>query len=186
MFDAEQNLMLLFEAAHFSSRIVGLDLKISTALPNGALGRRPAVMACLLLGSSNTELLLRTAKLAARRLRGDFFAVYVSPPRESFFRSTSSLDSELTYASSFGAKMVKLVSRDTAGAFLDFARKAGVSEIFIARPQPRPFYRSIFPSPYSALLRRAEGFRIRVVGLAVNQSIHNIDLRIRHGEATHS
>jgi hypothetical protein len=112
--------MLQFEAAHFCP-ILPLTSPETMARHNTQVapeGSGTAVMACLLPGASSTELLLKTAKLAARDLRGDFFAVCVSPPRGLFFKPASSLDSDLTYASSFGANTVRLVSRDAAGSSL--------------------------------------------------------------------
>jgi K+-sensing histidine kinase KdpD len=160
--------MLQFEAAHFCPNLVRTRPKPTTwrtirAVPKGS-GR--AVMACLLPGVSSAELLLKT-ELAARDLGGELFAVCVSPPRGFFSRSTTTLDSDLTYASSFGAKTVRLVSRDVTGAFLDFALKAGVSRIFVTRTPPPPFYKFFFTSTYCELLRRAKGLRIEVVGLAL-------------------
>lgn len=129
--------------------------------------QKTAGMACLLAGAYGTDLLLETAMLAARELGGDLYVACVCSPSTLFSKATTILmNRELIHAGSLGAKTVWLESRDVAGAFLDFARQAGVSRIFVSRTPPRPFYRAFLSSPYCDLLRRGEGFRIEVVGFA--------------------
>jgi K+-sensing histidine kinase KdpD len=157
--------MLDLEAAYFCPSLVRAKPTTPSTIRVAPKSSGRAIMACLLPGAFSTELLLKTAGLAARDLRADLIAVCISPPRGLFSKPASSLDDELTYASSLGAKTVRLVSRDAAGAILDFAKNAHVSRIYASRTPPPHFCKFFSTSPYCELLRRGEGFRIEIVGL---------------------
>jgi K+-sensing histidine kinase KdpD len=127
--------------------------------------QKTAVMACLLEDTRRIDLLLETAMRAARELDGKLYVVGVGSSNNSFMETTVALiKRDLRRAALPGAKLVLLHSRDAAGALLSFARQAGVSRIIVSRAPRRPFYKSLFSSPHSNLLRRCEGFQIEVVG----------------------
>ena len=126
---------------------------------------RTAVMACLSArGSSNGEL-LRRASAAAREHDGQFYAVFVDSPRTRFGNAdVQELIEDAILATYLGAKIVWLESSDMVGALLQFASQSRVGRVFVTRNRsalfPRLFGRAVYPD----LLKRAEGFRVDVVG----------------------
>jgi K+-sensing histidine kinase KdpD len=126
---------------------------------------RTAVMACLSArGSSNGEL-LRRASAAAREHGGQFYAVFVDSPRARFGNAdVQALIEDAILASYLGAKIVWLESSDMVGALLQFASQSRVGRVFVTRNRPVLFFRLFGRPVYPDLLKRAEGFRVDVVG----------------------
>lgn len=153
-------------AARVNLTIVGSnrDQRDCARLPGLVERPRTAVMACLSPCKSGNETLLRKAMLAARESRGELYAVYVAQRGGIRQAEARSFINDLILAGHLGAKIVWLESHDAAGAFLKFARKAGVGRILVRRSEPVRQFRPFHHSVYGDLLRRGEGFRIDVVG----------------------
>lgn len=77
--------------------------------------------------------LLRVGSRVAGRLASDWFAVYVEIPNEEPGRikpiDYAALQENIRFAEELGAKVVKLKSRRVADALVEFARKAGITQV---------------------------------------------------------
>jgi K+-sensing histidine kinase KdpD len=127
---------------------------------------KTAVTACLTARSGGNGELLRKASAAAREHDGEFYAVLAAPRRARFGKAqVRALIEDAIVASYLGAKIVWLDSSDMVGGLIEFARQARIGRIFVAPTRPAPFARIFGRTVYSELARRAEGFRVDVVGL---------------------
>lgn len=90
------------------------------------------VMVCM-ASRGSAKKLLRTGSRIAGRFAGDWYAVYVETPREELGRITPSdyaaLMENISFASSLGAKVVKLKARNVADALINFARHEGITHV---------------------------------------------------------
>lgn len=123
-------------------------------------------MACLSSRGSNNGELLRKASASAREHDGKFFAVFVDSPRTRFVRAeVRALLEDAILAAYLGARILWLESSDSVGELLRFAGQSRVGRIFVSPDRPVSFSRLLGRTVYSELLKRAEGFRIDVIGL---------------------
>jgi two-component system sensor histidine kinase KdpD len=90
------------------------------------------VMVCM-ASRGSAKKLLRVGSRIAGRLASDWYAVYVETPAEEPGRikpiDYASLQENITFAESLGAKVVKLRSRNVADALVDFAGREGITHV---------------------------------------------------------
>jgi len=107
--------------------------------------------------------ILRTgARIAGRFATDDWYAVYVETPDEEPGRMTpesyASLQENITFAETIGAKVVKLSSKNVADALLGFARHNGITHVIFgqsARTRWDIFWRGSVINRFLAEVRNA-------------------------------
>ena len=124
-------------------------------------GAHERILVCI-TPRTNLARMLESARVTASRFHGELYAVYVTQP-ETTPEDRDSLERNLAMAREAGAKVEMLDGEDPVTAILDFARKAGITQIFIGHTQRRRGWLSKLAStPVDRLLAKAESFDVRV------------------------
>jgi two-component system sensor histidine kinase KdpD len=123
-------------------------------------GAHERILVCI-TPRTNLSKMLEIARVVANRFHGELYAVYVTQP-EITPEDRESLERNLSMAREAGAKVEMLDGEDPVMAILDFARKAGITQIFIGHTQQRGWLSKLAKTPVDRLLAKAEGFDVRV------------------------
>ena len=95
------------------------------------------VMVCLASRGSAKKLLRTGSRIAGRLANNDWFAVYVETPHEDEGHISpaayATLEENITFAKTLGAKVVKLKSSDVAEALLQFARENEITHVIFGQ-----------------------------------------------------
>ena len=95
------------------------------------------VMVCLASRGSAKKLLRTGARIAGRLANGDWVAVYVETSEEEAGRINpqvyATLQENITFAVTLGAKVIKLKSNNVADALLKFARENGMTHVIFGQ-----------------------------------------------------
>ena len=95
------------------------------------------VMVCMASRGSAKKLLRTAARIVGRHAYKDWFAVYVETPEEDPGHITpqayATLQENITFAESQGAKIIKLQSNDVADALLTFARENEITHVIFGQ-----------------------------------------------------
>ena len=110
---------------------------------------------------TNASRMLESARMTAERFHADLYAAYVTQP-EITPQDSEALDRNLALARTAGAKVEMLDGEDPVAAILDFANKAGITQIFIGHTQRRGWLHTWTSTPVDRLLARATNIDIRV------------------------
>ncbi len=107
---------------------------------SGPWGARDRILACAST-SPNGQRLIRRAYRTAKRLRGSLYVLYVQRPTDRLDESgANSLQRNLDLATRLGAHVERVVSADTAGAIMEFARSIRATQIVLGESL-RPTWR---------------------------------------------
>lgn len=110
---------------------------------------------------TNASRMLDSARMSADRFHAELYAAYVTQP-EITPQDSKALDHNLALARSAGAKVEMLDGDDPVTAILDFAKKAGITQIFIGHTQRRGWWSRLASTPVDRLLAKAGNIDIRV------------------------
>jgi two-component system sensor histidine kinase KdpD len=104
---------------------------------------------------------LESGKRNADRFHGDLLVAYVRQADLSP-EDQGALDRNLGVARELGATIHVLDGRDAVRALIDFARKEGITQIFIGHRQRRGWWQRLRGNPVERLIELAEGMDVRV------------------------
>src|SRR5215510_6613786 len=95
------------------------------------------VMVCMASRGSAKKILRAGARIAGRLAEDDWYAVYVETPDEEPGRidpkSYATLQENIRFADTLGAKVVQLRSKNVADALLKFARENGITHVIFGQ-----------------------------------------------------
>jgi two-component system sensor histidine kinase KdpD len=97
----------------------------------------------------------------ADRFHGDLLVAYVRQPDLSP-DDRAALDRNLHIARELGASIHVLDGHDPVRALINFARKSGITQIFIGHSQRRGWWHRLRGNPVDRLIDLAEGMDVRV------------------------
>jgi two-component system sensor histidine kinase KdpD len=110
---------------------------------------------------SDARPILESGRRNADRFHGDLLVAYVQQPDLSR-EDQESLDNNLGIAKEVEAAIHVLDGHDPVRALIDFARKEGVTQIFIGHSQRRDWWNRLRGNPVDRLIDLAEGIDVRV------------------------
>jgi two-component system sensor histidine kinase KdpD len=110
---------------------------------------------------SDARSILESGRRNADRFHGDLLVAYVRQAELSP-DDQASLDRNLGIARELGAAIHVLDGHDPVRALIDFARKEGVTQIFIGHSQRRGWWHRLRGNPVERLVDLAEGIDVRV------------------------
>src|SRR5215813_1954557 len=126
------------------------------------------VMVCM-ASRGSAKKLLRVGSRIAGRLASDWYAVYVETPAEEPGRikpiDYASLQENITFAESLGAKVVKLRGRNVADALVDFARREGITHVVFGQTSRSRWDILLHGSIINRFLREVRDATVQVVPL---------------------
>jgi two-component system sensor histidine kinase KdpD len=123
-------------------------------------GANERIMVCITPRANATEM-IETAQRFAQRFHGELVVAYVSQPEISP-QDQASLEQKLDMARAAGARIEILHGEDPVSAILDFAKSAGITQLFIGHSQRAGLRPQIWGNPVDRLLRLSRGMDVRV------------------------
>ena len=110
---------------------------------------------------ANAAKMLESGRRNVDRFHGDLFAIYVRQenltPEDHL-----ALERNITLARAQHAQTEILEGQDPVAAILDYARRHGITQIFLGHNLNRTWRARLRGSPLDRLIRDAEGFDVRV------------------------
>jgi two-component system sensor histidine kinase KdpD len=110
---------------------------------------------------ANAEEMIATGRIIAERFHGELIAAYVHQAQISP-RDQAALDEKLALARAAGAHIEIMDGEDPVDAILEFARKRGVTQLFIGHTQRSGMWPRFWGNPVDKLVRRSRGMDVRV------------------------
>lgn len=122
-------------------------------------GAHERILVCI-TSRANLEEMLEEGLTVAERFHGELIVAYVKQPGIAP-ADQSALDSKLSLASSFGARIEILEGDDPAGALLEYARSHGVTQLFVGHSRRKGLAR-LWGSPLDKMIWEGHGMDVRV------------------------
>jgi two-component system sensor histidine kinase KdpD len=110
---------------------------------------------------SDARPILESGRRNADRFHGELFVTYVRQPEISP-QDQAALNRNLEIAREVGATIHVLDGRDPVRTLIQFARKNGVTQIFIGHSQRKGWWHRLRGNPVERLIDLAEGIDVRV------------------------
>ena len=107
-------------------------------------------------------LVARAARMA-RRLDAEFFAVYVDTGRSQQEENRKSLEANLQFAESLGAKVVRLKGNSVADAVAQFVREKHITQVIFGRSAVKGWKKYLYLSPTHRFLRESPAVDIHII-----------------------
>jgi len=123
-------------------------------------GANERIMVCITPRANATEM-IETARGFAQRFHGELVVAYVNQPEISA-ADQASLDQKLELARAAGARIEILQGEDPVSAIVEFAKAAGITQLFIGHSQRSGIRPQIWGNPVDRLVRLSRGMDVRV------------------------
>jgi len=151
--------MALRHTAHEVEEKLTAPAPQQTASPTG---REERILICL-TGRPSSAVLIRRGKRVADYLRADCLAIHVVADGVETPESRAAADRHLRFARNLRIDTHVIESRDVPTAIAEFARARGITQIFMGRSAPRPWWRRFGESTVQQLVRQARDMQITIV-----------------------
>jgi two-component system sensor histidine kinase KdpD len=163
-FFTEANLSALREMAlrHAAHEV---EEKLAVPTPQEApspAGRRERILICL-TGRPSSAVLIRRGKRVADYLHADCLAIHVGENGSETPEDRSAVQRHLSFARNLRIDAHVIESRDVPRAIVEFARTKGVTQIFMGRSEPRPWWRRFQENRVQQVVRQARDMQITIV-----------------------
>lgn len=129
------------------------------AAPIPAPPRRERVLVCL-TGSPSSAMLIRRGKRVADYLQADCLAVHVAA---SDSQSREAAERHLSFARNLRIETHVLAAADVPAALVSFARAQNVTQIFMGRSRPRPWWKFYSETIVQRVVRESREMQITIV-----------------------
>ena len=127
---------------------------------NWAVRERLAV--CISSNPRAQYLLARAARMA-RRMDADFYAVHVDTGNGESARDEKSLQANLRFAESLGAKVVQLKGKNVPDAAADFVREKHITQMMFGRTATEGWQKLLYMNAISRFLKDAPAVDVHIV-----------------------
>jgi len=124
----------------------------------GDLPRGERILICL-TGRPSAAMLIRRGKRVADYLQADCLAIHVATEG----RDREAVERHMSFARNLRIETHMVDSHDPARAIADFARAHQVTQIFMGRSQPLPWWKLGFETLVQSVVRRARDMQVTIV-----------------------
>lgn len=131
----------------------------ATTGPPLPAARRERVLVCL-TGSPSSAMLIRRGKRVADYLQADCIAVHVA---DSEAQSREAAERHLSFARNLRIETHVLTAADVPAALVSFAREQNVTQIFMGRSRPRPWWKFYSETIVQRVVRESHEMQITIV-----------------------
>jgi two-component system sensor histidine kinase KdpD len=135
------------------------------ALPESEISDRKERILICLTGNPSSAALIRRGKRVADYLHADCLAIHVSNDA----RSAESVERHLSFARNLRIETHLIQSAAIASTIADFARRQGVTQIFMGRSAPPPWWNPMRDTIVQELVRLARDMQITIVAQRARQ-----------------
>jgi len=162
-FFTEGNLSALREMAlrHTAHEV---EEKLAAPAPQAPAptGRTERLLICL-TGAPSSAVLIRRGKRVADYLHADCLAIHVTGDGEQSSEPRHAVERHLSFARNLRIDTHVVESRDIPRAIADFARAQRITQIFMGRSAPRPWWRRLQENTVQQVVRQARDMQITIV-----------------------
>lgn len=141
-----------------------VDMQLSEYLATHGMeqgwGTQERVLICI-TPRSNIDGMLASGRAIAERFHGQLIAGYVPQPGLSE-QDHAALENRLAAARNAGAQIAEIEGSDPVHAILDYARRHGITQIFVGHSQRQGLRARLIGNPVEKLIRHADGMDVRV------------------------
>jgi two-component system, OmpR family, sensor histidine kinase KdpD len=123
---------------------------------------RERIAVCFSSNPRAQYLIARAARMA-RRMRAEFYSVYVDIGQDNADQDQKSLSTNIQFAESLGAKVVKLKGRDVATATAEFVREKHVTQVIFGRSAVQGWRKYLYMTAINRFLREAPAADVHIV-----------------------
>jgi two-component system sensor histidine kinase KdpD len=123
-------------------------------------GTQERILVCL-SPDSNARRMLESGARNRDRFHGELIVAHMNRPEWSP-EQRRLIEGAVQIAKAKNAEIAKLDGEDVAGAILEFARRRGITQIFIGHKSQEKWWERVFGSDVDRLIRSAEGIDVRV------------------------
>jgi len=156
-FFTETNLTALREMAmRHTAHEVEERLEPGPALPPSS--RKERILICL-TSSPASAVLIRRGKRVADYLQADCLAIHVATTADG----SEAVERHMSFARNLRIETNVIQSADVAGTIAGFARSRGVTQIYMGRSQPPPWWNRFAETIVQQVVRQARDMQITIV-----------------------
>jgi two-component system, OmpR family, sensor histidine kinase KdpD len=109
------------------------------------------------------QYLIARATRMARRMDAELFAVYVDFGQDTSDQDRNSLNANIQFSESLGAKVVKLKGKDVASATAEFVREKHVTQVIFGRTATEGWRKYLYMMAIHRFLRDAPAVDVHIV-----------------------
>ena len=115
--------------------------------------------------SSNprAQYLIARAARMARRMDAELYAIYVDIGHDTSERDKNSLNANIQFSESLGAKIVKLTGKDVSSATAEFVREKHVTQVIFGRSAVEGWRKYLYMTAIHRFLRDAPAVDVHIV-----------------------
>lgn len=115
--------------------------------------------------SSNprAQYLIARAARMARRMDAELYAIYVDIGHDTTERDKNSLNANIQFSESLGAKVVKLTGKDVSSATAEFVREKHVTQVIFGRSAVEGWRKYLYMTAIHRFLRDAPAVDVHIV-----------------------
>ncbi len=115
--------------------------------------------------SSNprAQYLIARASRMARRMDAELYAIYVDIGRDTSEQDKNSLNANIQFSESLGAKVVKLTGKDVSSAAAEFVREKHVTQVIFGRTAVEGWRKYLYMTAIHRFLRDAPAVDVHIV-----------------------
>ena len=128
--------------------------------PDGPVRERLAV--CFSSNPRAQYLIARAARMA-RRMDAELFAIYVDFGQDTSDQDQNSLNANIQFSESLGAKVVKLKGKDVSSATAEFVREKHVTQVIFGRTAVEGWRKYLYMVAIHRFLRDAPAVDVHIV-----------------------
>jgi two-component system sensor histidine kinase KdpD len=121
-------------------------------------GRKERILICL-TGSPSSAVLIRRGKRVADYLQADCLAIHVSADT----RGREEVERHMSFARNLRIATHVLEAADVSRTIAEFARAQGVTQIYMGRSLPRPWWRRFSETIVQQVVRQSRDMQITIV-----------------------
>jgi two-component system sensor histidine kinase KdpD len=99
----------------------------------------------------------------ARRMDAELFAVYVDIGHDTSDQDKNSLNANIQFAESLGAKVVRLKGKDVSSATAEFVREKHVTQVIFGRTAVEGWRKYLYMTAIHRFLRDAPAVDVHIV-----------------------
>jgi two-component system sensor histidine kinase KdpD len=141
-------------------------LEQATAVtPDGGVEQRPrheCILICL-TGRPSSAILIRRGKRVADYLHAGCLAIHVAQPHPAVEVDREAVERHMSFARNLRIETHIVQAQDVPLAITDFARDHGVTQIFMGRSAPQPWWRRYRETVAQGIVRHAQDMQVTIV-----------------------
>src|SRR5712664_287807 len=123
---------------------------------------RERIAVCFSSNPRAQYLIARAARMA-RRMDAELFAIYVDFGQDTSDQDLNSLNANIQFSESLGAKVVKLKGKDVSSATAEFVREKHVTQVIFGRTAVEGWRKYLYMVAIHRFLRDAQAVDVHIV-----------------------